>query len=178
MWTRWATAAIAASHVFHMRTGPCGTCSIARIARQRHWHSPVPRRPLHRTLQAQRPSPFPSACSAAPRGQPRVAFFLGLFPGLGAVYNGEYNKALIHIVVFAAIIVGLSSDPGDGGALTLSSSFSQASFLYMALMPMRTAKAKSLGESTTDPLEAWSKKPARGPDYSDRAWRALSSEQF
>src|SRR3979490_946131 len=53
-------------------------------------------------------------------GSPGVAFFLGLFPGLGAVYNGEYNKALIHIVVFAAIIVGLSSDPGDGGALTLS----------------------------------------------------------
>jgi LiaI-LiaF-like transmembrane region len=101
---------------------------------------------------------------APPRlgGSPGVAFFLGLFPGLGAVYNGEYNKALIHIVVFAAIIVGLSSDPGDGGALTLS--LLLAGFvLYMAFDAMRTAKAKSLGESTTDPLEAWSKNRPVGP---------------
>jgi len=95
-------------------------------------------------------------------GSPGVAFFLGLFPGLGAVYNGEYNKALIHIVVFAAMIVGLSSDPGDGGALTLS--LLLAGFvLYMAFDAMRTAKAKSLGESTTDPLEAWSKNRPVGP---------------
>src|SRR5438128_5080564 len=32
-----------------------------------------------------------------------IAFMLGLFPGLGAVYNGEYNKALIHIVIFCAL---------------------------------------------------------------------------
>jgi hypothetical protein len=93
---------------------------------------------------------------------PGVAFFLGLFPGLGAVYNGEYNKALIHIVAFAAIIVGLSSDLGDGGALTLS--LLLAGFvLYMAFDAMRTAKAKSLGESTNDPLEAWSKNRPVGP---------------
>jgi hypothetical protein len=95
-------------------------------------------------------------------GSPGAAFFLGLFPGLGAVYNGEYNKALIHIVVFAAIIVGLSSDPGDGGALTLS--LLLAGFvLYMAFDAMRTAKARSLGESTADPLEAWSKNRPVGP---------------
>jgi cell wall-active antibiotic response 4TMS protein YvqF len=95
-------------------------------------------------------------------GSPGVAFFLGLFPGLGAVYNGEYNKALIHIVVFAAIIVGLSSDPGDGGALTLA--LLLAGFvLYMAFDAMRTAKAKSLGESTADPLEAWSRNRPVGP---------------
>ena len=101
---------------------------------------------------------------AQPRvgGNPGVAFFLGLFPGLGAVYNGEYNKALIHIVVFAAIIVGLSSDPGDGGALTLSLLLAGFVF-YMAFDAMRTTKAKSLGESTADPLESWSKNRPVGP---------------
>jgi hypothetical protein len=93
---------------------------------------------------------------------PGVAFFLGLFPGLGAVYNGEYNKALIHIVVFAAIIVGLSSDPGDGGALTLSLLLAGFVF-YMAFDAMRTAKARSLGEATADPLESWSKNRPVGP---------------
>lgn len=101
---------------------------------------------------------------ATPRigGNPGVAFFLGLFPGLGAVYNGEYNKALIHIVVFAAIIVGLSSDPGDGGALTLSLLLAGFVF-YMAFDAMRTARAKSLGEPTADPLESWSKNRPVGP---------------
>ena len=124
------------------------------------------------------PGPVPAAASntaaseafavppppAPPRlgGNPGVAFFLGLFPGLGAVYNGEYIKALIHIVVFAAIIVGLSSDPGDGGALTLSLLLAGFVF-YMAFDAMRTARAKSLGESTTDPLEAWSKNRPVGP---------------
>src|SRR5437879_12573091 len=42
-------------------------------------------------------------------GSPGVAFVLGLLPGRGAVYNGEYHEALIHIVVFAAMIAGLSS---------------------------------------------------------------------
>ena len=101
---------------------------------------------------------------APPRvgGNPGVAFFLGLFPGLGAVYNGEYNKALIHIVVFAAIIVGLSSDPGDGGALTLSLLLAGFVF-YMAFDAMRTTRAKSLGEPTADPLESWSKNRPVGP---------------
>ncbi len=72
------------------------------------------------------------------------------------------NKALIHIVVFAAIIVGLSSDPGDGGALTLSLLLAGFIF-YMAFDAMRTARAKSLGESTADPLEAWSKNRPVGP---------------
>jgi len=104
------------------------------------------------------PSPAPPRVG----GNPGVAFFLGLFPGLGAVYNGEYNKALIHIVVFAAIIVGLSSDPGDGGALTLSLLLAGFVF-YMAFDAMRTTRAKSLGEPTADPLEAWSKNRPVGP---------------
>src|SRR3974390_233644 len=45
-------------------------------------------------------------------GGPVVAFLLGFIPGLGAVYNGEYNKAILHIVIFGGIIVGLASDLG------------------------------------------------------------------
>ena len=105
------------------------------------------------------PPPAPSARSG---GSPGVAFFLGLFPGLGAVYNGEYNKALIHIVVFTAIIVGLSSDPGDAAATLLG--FLVAGFvLYMAFDAMRVAKARNLGEATVDPLESWSKNRPVGP---------------
>jgi hypothetical protein len=93
---------------------------------------------------------------------PGIAFVLGLFPGLGAVYNGEYNKALIHIVVFAAMIVGLSSDIGDSADVVLS--LLLAGFvLYMAFDAMRVAKARNLGEVPVDPLESWSKNRPVGP---------------
>ena len=95
-------------------------------------------------------------------GSPGVAFVLGLFPGLGAVYNGEYNKALIHIVVFAAMIVGLSSDIGDSADVLLS--LLLAGFvLYMAFDAMRTARARNFGEAPVDPLESWSKNRPVGP---------------
>ncbi len=93
---------------------------------------------------------------------PGVAFVLGLFPGLGAVYNGEYNKALIHIVVFVAMIVGLNSDMGDGADVALS--LLLAGFvLYMAFDASRVAKARSLGEVSNDPLEALTKNRPVGP---------------
>lgn len=102
--------------------------------------------------------------AAGPRsgGNPGLAFILGLVPGLGAIYNGEYNKALIHIVVFAAIIVGLNSDIGDGPTVALA--LVLAGFiLYMGMDAMRTVKARNAGQPLQDPLEAWSKSRPVGP---------------
>ena len=112
---------------------------------------------------ASAPGAFPPA-AVPPRStsSPGVAFVLGFFPGLGAVYNAEYNKALIHIVVFAAMIVGLNSDIGDNADLVLSLLLAGFIF-YMAFDAMRTAKAKNLGESPVDPLESWSKNRPVGP---------------
>ena len=107
-------------------------------------------------------APVPAAAHGRSPGSPGVAFILGLFPGLGAVYNGEYNKALIHIVVFAAMIVGLSSDMGDGADVALS--LLLAGFvLYMAFDAQRVAKARNMGEVPVDPLESWSKSRPVGP---------------
>src|SRR5579864_3777528 len=109
--------------------------------------------------------PTPGALPSAPArstSSPGVAFVLGLFPGLGAIYNGEYNKALIHIVVFIAMIFGLNSDLGDAAETVLS--LSLAGFIFfMAFDAMRVAKAKNLGEAPIDPLESWSKNRPVGP---------------
>ena len=102
---------------------------------------------------------------AVPRrsgGSPGAAFVLGLVPGLGAVYNGQYNKALIHIVVFAAMIVGLNSDIGDSAETVLS--LLLAGFvLYMAFDAHRTAREKLAGDVAPDPIESWSKNRPVGP---------------
>ena len=106
--------------------------------------------------------PLPPASTSGPGGNPGLAFLLGLVPGLGAIYNGEYNKALIHIVVFAAIIVGLSSDIGDGPTVALA--FVLVGFIfYMAIDAMKTVKARNAGEPVQDPLEVWSKTRPVGP---------------
>jgi Domain of unknown function (DUF5668)/B-box zinc finger len=102
------------------------------------------------------------ATRAPSAGSPGVAFVLGFFPGMGAVYNGEYNKALIQIVVFAAMIVGLSSDIGEGPTVALALLLAGFIF-YMAIDAMRTAQSKGRGETPADPLESWSKNRPIGP---------------
>jgi serine/threonine protein kinase len=42
---------------------------------------------------------------------PRRAFWLGLIPGVGALYNGEYKKALIHVFAFVVILMLLDVSP-------------------------------------------------------------------
>jgi hypothetical protein len=108
------------------------------------------------------PPPLPPAPSVRASSSPTVAFFLGFVPGLGAIYNGEYNKALIHIVVFAALIVGVSSDPDSGTAVALGLLIAGFVF-YMAIDAMRTARARLDGAPTPDPLENWSKNRPIGP---------------
>jgi hypothetical protein len=94
---------------------------------------------------------------------PTLAFILGfVFPGLGAVYNGEYNKALIHIAVFVAFILGLSSDMDDGMKAVFGILLAGFIF-YMAFDSMRVAQSKRRGEAPANPLESWSKDRPIGP---------------
>jgi TM2 domain-containing membrane protein YozV len=107
----------------------------------------------------------PAAAAPAPEhgANPGLAFILGLFfPGLGAVYNGQYNKALIHIVVFATLILGLSSDM-DGGMKAVLGILLGGFVFYMGFDALRTAQAHRRGEVSVDPLQAWSKERPVGP---------------
>jgi len=98
-----------------------------------------------------KPQPVASGSS------PALAGFLGFIPGLGAVYNGEYMKALIHVVIFAGMVGFLSGDHGDSAGPMVGVLLA-AFILYMAIDAYRTAKAKlwgtplpaSLGDLGTD----------------------------
>jgi hypothetical protein len=105
-------------------------------------------------------SPIPAAQKQT--GAPVVAFLLGFIPGLGAVYNGEYNKAIIHVVVFGALILGIASDLGEGIQGFLIFALVIAPF-YMAIDAMRTAKSKATGQPLADPFENWSGQRPLGP---------------
>jgi hypothetical protein len=109
------------------------------------------------------PGVLPPAHPTHSAGNPGVAFILGLCPGLGAVYNGQYNKALIHVVVFVTLVIGASSDVDTGLMVILILSAIGFCF-YMAIDAMRVARAKNLGvEIAPDSLESWSKNRPIGP---------------
>jgi len=62
---------------------------------------------------------------------PETAFVLGLIPGVGAIYNGEYFKAAIHVLIF-----GLLTSLGFLMAV--------AFYFYMPFEAYYTAKKRKL----------------------------------
>ncbi len=109
------------------------------------------------------PGAVPPVANANPNANPGVAFLLGLLvPGLGAIYNGEYNKAMLQILVFGGIIVGITGEFGEpfNGFWVLA----LVSFVfYMAIDALRVAKGRQTGTAVQDPLAAWTRNKATGP---------------
>ena len=83
--------------------------------------------------------------TAEERKSPALATFLGLIPGLGAVYTGEFMKALIYVLTFAAFIGALNSDLGDPAEPILGTLLG-AFVVFMAIDANRSAKAINAGQ--------------------------------
>lgn len=76
---------------------------------------------------------------------PGLAFLLGLIPGVGAIYNGQYAKGLVHAIVFGLLVSIVSSD--SAGRLTpLFGILIAVWIFYMALEAYHTANKRRLGE--------------------------------
>ena len=98
--------------------------------------------------------PPPPVTGAAPPGvattalypavsvSPALALWLGFIPGVGAIYNGQYVKGLIHAVIFGIIISILDA----GFAEPLFSMILVAWIFYMAFEAYHTARKRRLGE--------------------------------
>lgn len=77
--------------------------------------------------------------------RPGTALALGFIPGLGAVYNGEYVKAIIHVLIFAGLIAALSSDLPAGMDAFIGIGLG-CFYFYMPIEAYRVAKARVEGE--------------------------------
>jgi TM2 domain-containing membrane protein YozV len=97
-------------------------------------------------LQGTAPGMAPAAGGGA---NPTLAALLGFIPGVGAMYNGQFAKALVHVVIFA-VLVGLS----DSGQYEEVFGLMIAFFVfYQVFDAYRTAKARQLGQpAPEDPL--------------------------
>ncbi len=74
-----------------------------------------------------------------------AAGVLGLIPGVGAMYNGQFFKAMIHVVVFAVLISISEHYP-------LFGLFIAAWIFYQAFEAFHTAKARREGLPLPDPF--------------------------
>jgi hypothetical protein len=85
--------------------------------------------------------------NAPPPGTPSpgTAAVLGLIPGVGAMYNGQFIKGLIHVVIFA-VLVSAAHVYGIFGI------FIAAWVIYQSFEAYHTAKARRDGAPLPDPL--------------------------
>ena len=76
---------------------------------------------------------------------PGTATILGIIPGVGAMYNGQYVKALVHVLVFV-ILIGITDNHGIFGI------FIAAWVVYQVFDAHQTAKARRDGLPLPDPF--------------------------
>ena len=91
--------------------------------------------------------PYPGR-GTAPAGSahnPGLALLLGFIPGVGAMYNGQYAKGVVHLVVFA-VLVSLADQHGIFGM------FVAGWIAYQAFEAYHTAKARRDGTPLPNPF--------------------------
>jgi TM2 domain-containing membrane protein YozV len=93
------------------------------------------------------PVPPPGAVHSSPG----LAFLLGLIPGVGAIYNGQYLKGLVHAVIFG-LLMSLSNSADNTAGQPILIMVATAFYLYMPFEAYHTARKRQLGA----PIEEWS----------------------
>ena len=91
----------------------------------------------------------PAALSSQGAASPALAFLLGLIPGVGAIYNAQYAKGLIHVVVFGLLISIMNS----GAVSDMEAVFGlmiPAWIFYMAFEAYHTAQRRQRGEQVDE----------------------------
>jgi hypothetical protein len=88
----------------------------------------------------------PSSAHTPGAPNPTLAAILGVIPGVGAFYNGQYQKGVIHVLMFVAIIF-MTSEISDAFGFLFP-----FYFFYMMWDAYVTAKSRITGEKVPDPL--------------------------
>lgn len=95
------------------------------------------------------PAPLPAPDAGA---SPGLAFLLGLIPGVGAIYNGQYVKGLVHVIILGLLISIVNNGDAAGGMEPLFGMMIGVWVFYMAFEAYHTAKKRQLGQ----PVEEFS----------------------
>ena len=89
--------------------------------------------------------PPPAGSIATGDVSPGLACLLGFIPGVGAIYNGQYAKGLVHAIVFG-LLVSITSSGTAGDLEPLFGIMIGVWVMYMALEAYHTARKRRAGE--------------------------------
>jgi hypothetical protein len=92
-----------------------------------------------------------------------LAFLLGFLPGMGAFYNEQFGKGMIHLAIFLVLFISGVDGAMSGGAEAALWICIGGLWIYMPIDAYRTAKARQTGEILSDPLDAFTKERPIGP---------------
>jgi Domain of unknown function (DUF5668) len=95
---------------------------------------------------------------------PGLAFGLGLIPGVGAIYNGQYAKGIVHVIIVGVMISILSSGAANGFE-PLMGLMLAGFWAYMCFEAFHTAQRRQQGLSVDEfssliPMRGSSRFPA------------------
>src|SRR5579863_9226937 len=85
------------------------------------------------------PPPIPN-----PQVSPGAAFVLGLIPGVGAIYNGQYIKGLIHVVILG-LLFGIANSGISDSVQPVVVLMIIGFFAYQAFEAFHTAQKRRMG---------------------------------
>jgi B-box zinc finger/Domain of unknown function (DUF5668) len=110
----------------------CEPCLAARLAGAPAGSASIPTEPGA--------TPPPPIAPDVP--SPALATLLGFIPGVGAMYNGQYAKGIVHLMVFAVLA-------SIGGIFKL---FALGWIIYQAIDANHTARARLTGAPLPNPF--------------------------
>src|SRR5271154_2038784 len=91
------------------------------------------------------PPPFRAQSTVSPA----LAFFLGMIPGVGAIYNGQYAKGLVHAIVWG-VLMSIANSRAAHGMEPVFVMVVIAWWAYMAIEAHRTAQQLQAGLSVDE----------------------------
>ena len=80
---------------------------------------------------------------------PGLALFLGLIPGVGAIYNGQYAKGILHAVIWG-VLVSIADSRAMHGIEPILVMTVIAWVAYMAFEAYHTARRRRAGEQVDE----------------------------
>jgi hypothetical protein len=86
---------------------------------------------------------------------------LGFIPGVGAIYNGQYAKGLIHAVVFG-LLVSLAANMHEGPLQPLIGILIAGWVFYMAFEAYHTARKHRYGVAVEEFSSLFDVRPTHG----------------
>lgn len=99
--------------------------------------------PPYAAIPGAAPGQYPGSRAGQP--SPFLAGLLGFIPGVGAMYNGQFVKGLIHVVIFI-VLVGITGHMPLAGMLIAAWEF------YQVFDAAQTASARRDGRPLPDPF--------------------------